>query len=641
MLNVMRENLRFMKPVLWIVAASMVLYLGAFFSCEDGAPGAAIGEWAAMIDGNPIPAAQFRQAARGLDQQYRNTFGDQYESLRPNLLIGSRTINSMIINQLVRLDAERMGLTVGAQELAESIRNEPQLQDNGVFVGRERYEQVLKRQYPGGVVGFERDKAADLIVEKWNDLMTQSVHVTDEELQRIHRKRTEKTAIDYVIVATADQQADTTATDDQVSAWYEAHRDDYMRDPGRSIRFIELNRDKVAETVVVTDDEIRASYEANVTNYQHGDERRARHILLRVDPAAAETEKAEVRARAEGILARVQAGEAFEPLAQTLSEDPISAARGGDLEFFEHARMVPEFADAAFGTPVGQFAPVTESEFGFHVIQVTDAREAGTTSLEQARGEIEDRLRSRLAQEKTAAEAERMTVRLTGGEEFDVLAAAEGLEVQERFVTRGGSLGELGVRPDFLEQVFALDPGGFSGPLDSRSGKLIVTVKEVTPAQVAPLDEVENQARTDLLNQRLRDKAYEVALNATSGSWDLAGVASQLGLDVLESGDLSPGGAAPAGSGGDSDELRQALFSDEAVVGTQGVATVPGGALLYEITLREPFDPDAFAAAQPALLQEVETDRKAAARESILTTLRDRHKVQINQILVSQIDGVR
>jgi len=641
MLNVMRDNLRSLRWVLWLVAASMVLYLGAFFSCDDRPAGVASGDWAAIVNGSPISADRFRQAARGLDQQYRDTFGEQYESLRPSLRVGSQVINSLIVNEIIHRDAERIGLTVGAAELAETIRTEPQLQQDGVFVGREIYEDTLQRQYPGGVAAFERAVKFDLILEKWSDLMTQSVHVTTGELENLHRQRTEKTAVDYVIVATADQDIDTTLPEDAVRSWYDAHREDYMRDPGRTVRYMELTRDRAAEAVGVTEDEIRASYDANLPSYAHGDQRRARHILLRVEPGASEEQKSEVRTSAEAILARLQGGEAFEPLAQTLSEDPISAARGGDLDFFERDRMVEEFADAVFGTPVGDFAPLTETQFGFHVIQVTDSREAATTPLDQVRDEIEVRLKARRTQEKIVAEADRIAARVSSGESFDDVAKAEGLEIEERFVARGGSLSDLGViRPDAVDQVFALDPGETSSPIDTRSGKVIVTVTAITPAAIAPLDEVENQVRTDMLNQAMREKAYEVAGQAASGDWDLDSVAARLDLEVKESGDLPPG-TAPAGSGGNSEELDQALFGDLATVGTQGVARVPGGALMFRITHREPFDPVAFESARPALSQEVEANRKSALRESILTKLRDNSKVEINQALIGQIDGVR
>ncbi len=639
MLNVMRENLRHLKVVLWVVAASMVLYLGAFFSCED--PRVTSGEWAALVGGSPISAERFRQAARNLDQQYRTTFGEQYESLRPSLRIGSQAINGLIVNELIHRDAKAMGLTVGPEELAESIRSTPELQQNGQFVGFEVYEEVLKRNYPGGVAAFEKAVASDLIVRKWTDVMTQSVRVSDAELENLHRRRTEKTAIDYVIVNSSDQEIDGEIPSAELTAWYEEHQDDYRRQPGRKIRYMEISREQLAATVGVTEDEMRASYEANLPSYTHGDQRRARHILLRVEPDADDTQKAEIRANADSILARLQAGEPFEPLAQTLSEDPISAARGGDLDFFERERMVPEFADAVFSTAVGELAPVTETQFGFHIIQVTDARAAGTAPFEQVRADIESRLKSRRTQEKVASESDRIAARLTSGESFDGVATAEGLDVGERFVERGNTLSELGViRPDAVDQIFALAPGETSAPLDTRSGKILVTVTEVTEASVAPFEEVESQVRRDVLEEKMRASAYDMATTATSGDWQLASVAKTLGLEVQDSGDLAPG-TTPAGSGGDSEELQALLFGDQVQIGDRGVVRVPAGALLYAVTGREPFDEVSFESAKPALTVELESDRKNALRESILTKLRDRHEVEINQTLVGQIDGIR
>ncbi len=641
MLNVMRDNLRSLRWVLWLVAASMVLYLGAFFSCDDQLPGVAAGNWAALVSGSPISADRFRQTARVLDQQYRSTFGEQYESLRPSLRIGSQAINGLIVNELIHRDAERMGLTVGPDELAETIRNTAELQENGVWVGLEVYKDVLQRNYPGGVAAFEQAVETDLIIRKWSEVMTQSVRVTTGELENLHRRRTEKTAVDYVMVATTDQEVDPLIPDGQVRSWYDTHQDDYMRAPGRTIRYMELSRDRVAATVGVTEDEIRASYDANLANYSHGDQRRASHILLRLEPQADEARRTEVRTSAESILARLQAGEAFEPLAQTLSEDPISAARGGDLDFFERERMVPEFAAAVFDTAVGELAPVIETQFGFHIIKVTDSRSAGTRPLEQVRDEIETRLKARRAQERTTEEADRIAARVSSGESFDDVAAAEGLEVAESFVARGDSMSDLGViRPDAVDQIFALDPGETSAPVDTRGGKIIVTVKGITATEVAPFDEVENQVRLDVLDKKMREAAYDVATQVTVGNWDLQSVSSVLDLELQESGDLPPG-TSPPGSGGNSEELEQMLFSDLATVGDQGIARVPSGALIYRITRREPFDPVAFESAKPALTQEVETNRKEALRESILTKLRDRYEVEINQTLVGQIDRVR
>ena len=639
MLNVMRENLRSLRWVLWAVAISMVWYLGASFSCDPRDPAGLAAGWAARVGDVAIGRAQFRSAARDLDQKYRGAFGDQYESLRPRLRIGTQVIQTLISDELIRQDSRRMGLSVGPDELAEAIRNDPRLQQDGTFIGQERYMESLERGYPGGVQSFEADLADALTMEKWDHLMTQAVHVSDDDLEKLHRERTEKTAADYVLVAAAEQEVDETIEDSRLRAWYDGHLEFYRRDPGRNIRLLAVDRDRLADTISVTDDEIRASYEVNRSRYQHGAQRRARHILLKVDAGASDEQRAEIKARAEGSLARVQGGEPFEPLAQTLSEDPISAAKGGDLDYFERELMVPAFADASFNTAVGQFAPVIETQFGYHVIQVTDAREAGTTPLEEVRSEIELRLRARRSQEKVTSEADRIAGLLQSGDDFASVGAAEGLEITTFFVTRNDPLVEIGVRPDFMDRVFELEIGAVSAPLDSRSGKLIVTVDEVAPAEVAPFEEAEAQVRQDVLAERRLARSLELAEQATAGDWSLERAASGLGLEVEESGDLSPG-RAPRAAGGITDELDDALFGAAAAVGDQGVVAVPNGTLLYRITLREPFDPVSFGLARPELLREISENRRTAIRESILTKMQDRVPVEVNQALIAQIDGL-
>ena len=90
------------------------------------------------------------------------------------------------------------------------------------------------------------DLGDELLRKKWNDLMTQSVMVTDLELEKVFRDRTEKTSLDYVVIASADQDIDTDVGDSELSSWYDAHPQDYQRDPGRQVRFVVIDREALA-----------------------------------------------------------------------------------------------------------------------------------------------------------------------------------------------------------------------------------------------------------------------------------------------------------------------------------------------------------------------------------------------------------
>lgn len=140
----------------------------------------------------------------------------------------------------------------------------------------------------------------------------------------------------------------------------------------------------------LTDEELREIYEEE----GHGVEVRARHILLRTGEGATDSERDSVRALAEELHDRIQAGESFEQLASEYSEDPGSAAGGGDLGFFRRGTMVPPFEEAAFALQPGELSDVVQTDFGLHLIQVDERR---VTPFE----ELADRLRSQLIMEWT------------------------------------------------------------------------------------------------------------------------------------------------------------------------------------------------------------------------------------------------
>jgi peptidyl-prolyl cis-trans isomerase D len=641
MLNYMRDSLKhgsWPKLVLGAVAIGLVAYLGAYFSCESGPRQG--GDWAASINGTEIPTRLFLTTARNIDQRYREMFGQNYEQFKQQAQIGTQAIQMLVERELVLQDAARLGLAVSEEELVERIRGIEGLQDptTGQFVGKQRYVQAVSRLHPGGVAAFEQDLRNEILMDKWTDLVTQTVAVSDDELLELYRQRTERTAVNYAVVASADQDYETELDDTEVARWYDEHQDDYMRDEGRRIRFVVLERQALADRIEITDEEVRASYEANQANYSHPEQRRASHILIRTEPGAAEEEKERLRRVAEGLMTRALAGEDFAELARANSQDPGSAERGGDLDFFSRGQMVPPFEEAAFNTPVGQIAPLVESDFGFHIIKVTDAREAGVTPLDAVADQIRRTLRLRRAQEEVVSEAQRIRAELQEAAGLEEVAAREGLEVQSRFLTREDRLTDLGASPEFAQTVFDLETGGISPPLRTAPGMALVVVDEIVPASVAPLDEIRNSVGTDILNYRARQAALAAASRALERHGDLAAAARALGEEVKESGDLAPGGTIP-GTGGSTPEMEEALFGPGVMEGDRGVVAVPAGALVYEVTARVPFDSLAYEDARADLRLELREQRRSAMYRAVLERMYQQQEVLINGELVEAYNG--
>lgn len=150
---------------------------------------------------------------------------------------------------------------------------------------------------------------------------------------------------------------------------------------------------RFAARVVVPDEEIESFFEENEEAFRTPMEARARHILIRPKVPGDPASEAEARARLEPVLKRARAGEDFAALAEEFSEGP-SAPQGGDLGWFARGRMVPPFDQAAFAMKPGEISDIVQTQFGFHVIKLEEMRSGEARSLEQVRGQIQNRLAS-------------------------------------------------------------------------------------------------------------------------------------------------------------------------------------------------------------------------------------------------------
>jgi peptidyl-prolyl cis-trans isomerase C len=156
---------------------------------------------------------------------------------------------------------------------------------------------------------------------------------------------------------------------------------------------------EVAPKLTVTDQELDAFYKGNPEQFKEQESVRASHILIGVAKDAPAATKAAAKTEAEGVLKRVKAGEDFAALAKQYSKDPGSAAVGGDLNFFPKGQMVPAFDAAAFALKPGEVSDLVETEFGYHIIKLTEKREGRTVPLAEVKDRLSEFLKQRKQQE--------------------------------------------------------------------------------------------------------------------------------------------------------------------------------------------------------------------------------------------------
>lgn len=635
MLNVMRDNLRHLKWVLIIVSVSMLAYLGAYFDLRGGKGASA--DWAAKVDGDSISTEAFIKEARQRDDYYRRLLGDQYETLKKNIKIGSIAIQNLVQRKLVLSEARAMGLTATPEEVSHEILTSPSFKDaSGHFVGKDRYTAYLDQTYDGGVTAFERGLADDIVARKWFGVVTASAQVTDADVERAWRDAHVHVAYDYVFVPVTAVSFDTNVTDAQASAWYAAHKDDYKRPESRRVKILTVDRQAEASKVQVSDGDVRAYYDAHKADFERPEQRHARHILLKLPPGAGEADKRSVRELAESILARVKKGEDFAALAKSMSQDPGSASKGGDLGWFGRGQMVKPFEDAVFNTPPGQFAPVVETPYGFHVIEVLGERPAGTAPFDDVKDAIRRRLTLQKAQDAALAKATTLRGEIKTAADIDAVAAKAGLKLDERLISADSALGAIGPSPEFQTAVAALPAGGVTQPVGVARGVALVACTAVLPPGIEPLSEALTRVKTDVLNERGRQAALVAARRIAAGSSLEAG-AKGFKLDVKKSGDVSPG--TPVPGAGALPALDAILFDAKTEVGAKGAVVAPGGAVAYDVTKHDAFDPAKFQADKAALEEQLLKQRRNELAQGIVETLLRKHDVKINQAVVDSLNS--
>jgi peptidyl-prolyl cis-trans isomerase C len=178
-------------------------------------------------------------------------------------------------------------------------------------------------------------------------------------------------------------------------------------DTRRSMQITAMLQAELDAKTAVTPEQVNDFYAKNPAAFEQGERVKASHILVRVQANAEPAEREKAREKAAGLLADLKAGKDFASLAAQHSDDPGSGAQGGDLGFFQRGQMVPPFEAAAFALPVGQTSDLVLSDFGFHIIRVTDRQPGRTQPFEEVKADIEQYLvgQNREAQTKLFVES--------------------------------------------------------------------------------------------------------------------------------------------------------------------------------------------------------------------------------------------
>ncbi len=621
MLEAVRRNKRIAQIILAIIIIPFAFFgMDAWFS---DAPG---GGEVASVGGSKITAIEFDRALREQQDRLREAMGEQFDrSLLESEELRRAVVENLINQRVLALYAAENRLVVAPQQLQETIASLPAFQSDGEF-SMELYDRVLRSQGMSPAM-FEARLAQDLRIQQLAQAVGESAFVAKASARRFLAAQLEEREVRELRFAPAELMGEVKLAEDAAQRYYEANPERFERPARVRAQYVVFDENALLGQVEVSEEEARRFYEANPDRFGTPEERRARHILIPAGDSA--EEEARAKEKAAELAAALRADPSrFEALAKAESKDPGSAERGGDLGFFGRGAMVKAFEDAAFSLEKGQVSDPVRSEFGFHVIQVTEVRPASVRPFEAVRDEIVEELKRQEAGRRFAELADQFSN--TVYEQADSLQPAAELlklEVKETdWIERGSEAIGPFQSEKLVSALFSDDAvkhGRNVEAVEVERGTLVsARVLEHEPAQRLPFDTVrpiiEEQLRAEEAARLARERG-EAALAA-------------LGRGESVDGEWSAVRKVQRGNPSLPPAAMDAVFGASAAkLPAYAGASMPGAG--YSVFRIDAVNRPELAADDPrvkAITEQYEGLLAERDFNAFLTALRDRYEVQIN-----------
>ncbi|OYZ39391.1 MAG: peptidylprolyl isomerase, partial [Methylotenera sp. 24-45-7] len=324
----------------------------------------------AKVDSSEISLQDYSNALQNLRNRLQSEGKvDQAELDRPEVKI--MVLNQLINQQLLDKEIKDANYAISDAQLATYITGMPTFQKDGKF-SQELYDQLLQENRISPKK-FEASIRADLLSQQAQDGINKLGFISNARANETLKLLNQKRVVSVAEIKTKDFVDQVKIEPAKITAYYEQHKDKLRTPEQVKIEFLLLSASALVPTITVSDDEVKKFFDENSAKFQGNEQRRASHILIGFGANATAEQKQAAKSKAEALLAAVKKNpNSFEELATKNSQDPGSAAKGGDLGSFGRGAMVKPFEDAAFSMKVNQVSDLVESEFGYHIIKLTE-----------------------------------------------------------------------------------------------------------------------------------------------------------------------------------------------------------------------------------------------------------------------------
>ncbi|NVE01305.1 SurA N-terminal domain-containing protein [Massilia sp. BJB1822] len=490
----------------------------------------------AKIDGQALTQQEWDAAQRNQLENFRQRMGPQFDQkLFDTPEFKNNVLENLIAERAISAEVKRAHLSVSDATLQKTILDTPGLTgDDGKF-DYDRYRKLLTAQGLSEQ-GYEADQRRRMAMGQ----LAESVEATGFAPRTVSKLLSDFSAqereVQELVLPAAQYLSQVKVTDEMVKAFYDKNSKFFEVPEQAKIEYVVFNAAAVAASETATDEEVANFYKQNEKRFTTPETRRASHILVAVKQGASAADKSAAKAKAEAILADVRKNPGdFAKIAKAKSEDPVSAEVGGDLNVIEKGSLVKPVEDAIFQLKQGEISNVVESEYGFHVLTVTQLKPASVKPLDEAKAEVVAEVKKQKAAKQYSEMAETFTN--TVYEQSDSLkpvADKLGLKIETAEHLSREPSPMLGTAPfnnaKFLKAIFGdevLKNKRNTEAVEVAPSTLIAgRIVEHKAASKRPLAEVDAQIRQRVTIEeaaKLARKAGEEKLAAVKKSNDVAG----------------------------------------------------------------------------------------------------------------------
>ena len=358
------------KLILTLIAVPFALF-GIDAYLKNAGNSAAV----AKVDGASISIQEYRNAMQSLRDRLQKEGSKDLAAL-DSPEVRQSVLDRLIGNRLLAAEVNERRFKISNEQLTQFITSLPEFQQGGKF-SQEVYDKLLSanQMTPSQ---FENKMRTDLLIEQVRDgipgLAFASQAVEEGILKVEHQQR----EVSIAEIKSADLISQVKVDPAEVQAYYNKHKDKFKVPEQVKLEFVMLSANNLIAQMQITEEESKRFYEENAAKFQGDEQRRASHILIGFGTNPSPAAKVEAKKKAEQVLNEVKKSPAkFAELAKKYSQDPGSGEKGGDLGLFGRGAMVKPFEDAVFGMKVGDVSGLVESQFGYHIIKLTEIEGKG------------------------------------------------------------------------------------------------------------------------------------------------------------------------------------------------------------------------------------------------------------------------